>query len=175
MSSPLAKRDDHGRLVPGTPSLNPGGRPKGKGVRARIAALTNNGDDLVDRLNEIVNDPRTNKREVIQAAAHLLDRLEGKPIAKIESKNLNVSVTDHEHALDLDALSTDHLQTLAAILNSTVAREIPVDEVDGEIVEAPALPAGEPQVEASPQRTPEPAPAAEPSGGILSRIKKARP
>ncbi len=80
MSAP--KRDGNGRLVPGTGSLNPGGRPKGN---RQVRKLAQDRTELaIKTLADICGDTDASDSARVSAAAHLLDRAWGRPAQSIE-------------------------------------------------------------------------------------------
>jgi len=81
-------RDERGRLVKGSGSLNPGGRPKGISnlIRERYG---DNLEDLLDMLDTMLKGVSSDKikKEII---TDFLDRVYGKPVVtqKIESDTI---------------------------------------------------------------------------------------
>jgi hypothetical protein len=72
------ERDEHGRVKPGSGSLNPGGRPKALAEVQRLARQY--GPRAVERLVELLELPLPeNSKVVLGAATALLDRGFGKP------------------------------------------------------------------------------------------------
>jgi len=77
-------------MVPGKPSLNPLGRPKGAAGLARyVAEQTDDGQELIDRLLQASRGEVQLTRGQEAATLALIDRVAGKPI----SQSLNVHQT----------------------------------------------------------------------------------
>ena len=77
-------------MVPGKPSLNPLGRPKGAAGLARyVAEQTQDGQELIDRLLQASRGEVQLTRGQEAATLALIDRVAGKPI----SQSLNVHQT----------------------------------------------------------------------------------
>lgn len=75
-------RAETGRWLPGMPSPNPGGRPKG--VAALVREQTADGADLVDFLLKVLHNRRQPMRLRLEACAQLLDRGFGKALQQME-------------------------------------------------------------------------------------------
>lgn len=131
MSTDMIKRDDAGRLVPGNPSLNPGGRPRGLERIARDVVEKNGG---FEALMQFLADVAIGK---LAAAAQIKDRLKaadmlcergyGKPKAIVEIVE-DAAAQDE----DVSEYSLDQLMQLREILRSP--KRVPVI-VDAEIIE----------------------------------------
>lgn len=96
---PDVTRDEKGRLVKGTASLNPGGRPKG--VSAYIKErYGHNLELLLEKLIEVLESTNNEKLKA-DIIERLIDRVEGKPVQhqKIESDN---TITIGEPIKELD-------------------------------------------------------------------------
>lgn len=144
MSSALARRAPDGRLLPGQ-SLNPGGRPKG--LASRVRQLTDL-DDIVTRMVQIARGEAIkvggelghvevpSLRDMMQAATWLADRGWGLP-----HQHVTMEVGQAEESFDAAALSIAERHALEQLL-AKAAGEQPV--LDAEVVETPALEAGEP-------------------------------
>jgi hypothetical protein len=66
-------------------SGNVNGRPKGStGLAKYAASMTRDGFDVIDFLVGVMNDKTWGKRERVQAASILLDRVAGKPLQPSE-------------------------------------------------------------------------------------------
>jgi hypothetical protein len=79
--TPLPQRDPNGRLVPGTASLNPGGRPK---VVAKIQELARqHTETAIARIVELASS--ADERIALAAATELLDRGFGRPVQATQS------------------------------------------------------------------------------------------
>jgi hypothetical protein len=81
MSLP-AQRDPRGRLLPGAPSLNPGGRPRGaiEEVRGRLGPHT---AEFCAALVELLRSP--NEATRLAAVREFFDRTLGKPAIAVDS------------------------------------------------------------------------------------------
>src|SRR5580704_7008768 len=82
MSLPAAQRDPRGRLLPGAPSLNPGGRPRGaiEEVRGRLGPHT---AEFCAALVELLRSP--NEATRLAAVREFFDRTLGKPAIAVDS------------------------------------------------------------------------------------------
>lgn len=100
-------------FVKGQPSANPGGRPKG--IRARVAALTNDGQTILKMFAEIAADPKAKPRDRIDAGKSLLDRLWGRAPETVVN-------------IDADAESSAATREIAAEALETLARTLRSDE-----------------------------------------------
>lgn len=78
-SPPSPYRDEKGRLLKGTPPVNPLGRPKG--IHAQVRALIgDNGEKALQVLADIMLDTKARPRDRTECAKTLLERGFGKPI-----------------------------------------------------------------------------------------------
>lgn len=127
-------------------SGNPGGKPKG--LATKVRQLTNL-DAIVERMNAIVRGEAIKVgggelghvelptiRDMIAAATWLADRGWGLP-----TQNISMEVGPSGDSFDATALSIAERHALEQLL-AKAAGEQPV--LDAEVVETPALEAGEP-------------------------------
>lgn len=92
-------RDSAGRFRPGTPSPNPGGRPKGVAARAREVADL---DTLLGVLFGIATDETARNSDRLAACRELLDRAYGRSPAfaplessdPLERNELDLAIAD---------------------------------------------------------------------------------
>lgn len=80
------KRDDLGRILPGQPSFNPGGRPKGfKGVAAAIMKESRNCDEFIEFAFKVLRNEGKNFKHSDQTdmLKLLWDRAIGKPTSTV--------------------------------------------------------------------------------------------
>ncbi len=80
----LAARGERGRLVAGTPSLNPHGRPKRGQTLAEQWRRETDWPKLRARLEEIALDPKSKGADAVAAIRELADRAWGKPLSTTE-------------------------------------------------------------------------------------------
>jgi len=84
MSDPNPKRRGNPLMRAGAPSLNPAGRPKrGESFAERVRAIVDL-DKLIEFLDETARDPGAKMEHRLAAAAQLLDRAVGRPVATVE-------------------------------------------------------------------------------------------
>lgn len=101
-------RDASGRIIKGSGAINPGGRPKG--LAARIRALTNDGEVLIQTLLEIVQ--TVGSRDRVRATEILLERGYGKTVQTTATIALEGDAASA--ALEaLQSLTTGDLERLA--------------------------------------------------------------
>jgi hypothetical protein len=99
---PAVRRDAHGRLLPGGPSLNPGGRTS---ALAEVRELLRPNVQLyVDRLNELVRNPDPDI--ALPALREAFDRLLGKPVQSVESDVRTLHVNETIRQLYLQAVQS---------------------------------------------------------------------
>jgi hypothetical protein len=107
-------RGEHGRLAPGTPSLNPAGRPKRGQTLAEQWRRETNWPKLRARLEGIVYDEKAKHADVVAAARELLDRSWGRPLT---THDLTITTSnDTEQRYDVGALSTEEARRLLDIV-----------------------------------------------------------
>lgn len=140
-------RDALGRVVPGSGSPNPGGKPKGLEAGLRELLKRARGDELLEGI--IAGEVILPNGEVIQVRDLRLrmesyrwayERANGKALER--SVSLNADLPGGEAALALDNLPEDTLGALlkasAGVLNPAPAGQLPPGVVEGELVpEAP--------------------------------------
>lgn len=113
----LARRDAKGRLLPGSPTLNPGGRPKGTEARLRElfeqvghdgltfeerCAMVANGAEIFDANGEPI---RVDYRVRLEVGRWLYERAYGKALTRSENVNVEVDISGAYDLLeDLDVL-----------------------------------------------------------------------
>lgn len=81
------KRDESGRFKKGTTSPNPGGRGNSKGIVAYIKLISNDLNDYIDILHNIVIDKKSKNSDKMCCIRELLDRSLGKPQQFISDEN----------------------------------------------------------------------------------------
>jgi hypothetical protein len=90
LSSPKIERDEHGRILPGQPALNPLGRPKGKSIKDRVWEwLEDHPEDMQGFIDHFVKKNRDLAWQM----------LEGKPPQKMDhelSGNITFQVVNYE-------------------------------------------------------------------------------
>lgn len=134
------KRDSSGRLLPGSATLNPGGRPKGREQEMREMLERAGGDAFLEQLIagevllpdgevQVVRDLRL-RLEAYRMAA---DRAHGKALER--SASVNVDLPAGEPVVDLDRLSDDVLDALLEAGVKTLAHT-PAQLPQGETVDA---------------------------------------
>lgn len=79
-------RDDKGRLVKGTASLNPSGRPKN--ISAIIKELSNDYEDYLVMLDKWAHDTGISMKDRIACLNMLLDRGVGKPSQHVQTEDI---------------------------------------------------------------------------------------
>jgi hypothetical protein len=116
--------------LPGTPSLNPGGRPKS--IAHLVREATQDGTLLINKLVRIWNgdEPGFGSREVMLAGQILLDRGHG----RATETQVQVQL-DGEAALGAMDLATDALEVMAR----TFRLDLPSDPPALQIVEGQAV------------------------------------
>jgi hypothetical protein len=102
-------RDEKGRLQKGTPSLNPGGRPKG--LAARVREMTDDGTQLIEMYRDIAfGKVKATTRDRIEAGKILLERGFGKAHETVLTGELPGAPKE-----ELAALSMEQLEALATL------------------------------------------------------------
>jgi hypothetical protein len=90
MNAPVVKRGADGRLLPGGPALNPGGRPKG--IEAVRELLGEHTPTFVAALVGLLQSPNETTR--LAAFREFMDRLVGKPVqisdSNVKTQNLDI-------------------------------------------------------------------------------------
>jgi hypothetical protein len=110
------KRDSNGRLVAGSKTPNPSGRPKGIGYVREIAQ--NYTEDAIRELYSIMTTSEKD-RDRLEAAKYLLDRGWGKPSTSVEIQHENGD--SQTKMIELSKLSKDQLEQLEDMID--IAKE----------------------------------------------------
>lgn len=92
-------------------SGNPGGRPKGK-VKELAARARELGPKAMDKLEAILDDPETSKRDALTAIQEVFNRGWGKPLA------MTADVTNK-----LEDLDDEQLDTAIDVLRRAIGKE----------------------------------------------------
>ncbi len=115
---PIQPKRGNPHMVKGAPSLNPSGRPKGAAGLARyIAEQTRDGQELVDRLLEMVRSKKAAARDVATATFALLDRLAGRPMQPSELA-LTGTLATPSNVFDWSRIPIDERRALLARLRT---------------------------------------------------------
>ena len=133
----LVKRAERGRLVAGTASLNPLGRPKRGMSLSDMARHRCDWPKMVDRLQRIVLSAKSADRDAIAAFITLADRGFGKPLS-----SLDVNITAGVATLEGDAyahLSLDRRREILAELRGDRVLELIDDGDDEQGIRDPAV------------------------------------
>jgi hypothetical protein len=112
MTARLPARDARGRLLPGGPGLNPGGRALSSLAKVR-ALLEPNVELYVERLNELVRNPDPDI--ALPALKEAFDRLLGKAVAVVEQDVRTMDVNEAIRQMWLQAAQAAGAERKAAL------------------------------------------------------------
>lgn len=117
---PKAKvaRDEKGRIVAGSASLNPGGRPKA--AREVFEARLMNLPQMLDALERIALGGKSTDFAVVAAAKEWTDRVVGKAVQALHLSGPGGQPIEVKN-VDLRKLNTEQLDQLDAILAAAAA------------------------------------------------------
>jgi hypothetical protein len=125
---PTIQRDARGRLLPGGPSLNPGGRAND--LSEVRALLRPNAPLFVERLIELVKNPDPDI--ALPALREAFDRLLGKPVATVETDVRTMDVNEAIRQMWLAAVQQSSADHLAGLADETkTIDDVPIDEQRG--------------------------------------------
>lgn len=133
---PRGLRDERGRLLPGTPALNPGGRPKGAAEMARQLLERSRGweylEDIVSGLEDVSPQLRA------EITLRMVDRAHGKPVAVSVNAETTPEALNEAGVFNLDAVPQEHLDAFKATARAFAELEEKRLLQQG-VTEAPAL------------------------------------
>jgi len=78
MTKPKPERDAKGRLLPGQPPLNPGGRPKGVAAMAKALSKDGEGREVLEFYFQVMRTESEKTSDRLDAANELANRMFGK-------------------------------------------------------------------------------------------------
>lgn len=103
-----------GRPIQKGQVLNPGGRPKIPEEFKQLAK--ENSLVALQKVIEILNNPKSKNSERLKAAEIIMDRAWGKPTQSTEISGPGGGPIETAHSIDLSMLSDEELATIEAIL-----------------------------------------------------------
>ena len=103
-------------------NANPNGRPKG--IVQQIREVTQDGKIIIDTVMEILQDPKTGKKDKLEATKWLKEHGFG----KAPDISLTGSLSDAERSQAAASLADAELETLARALQSSISTTAPVQK-----------------------------------------------